>query len=140
MVRFEDISTTEKNYPYVDAVVAADYKNGTFGTVVDGTFTAGANGTFVIMNIEDGDDAKSDDYIVKKDAHARIADLTKVNGVSLSITSVQLPSTVAKGNKLESQADGTLKVNASATGSYLEVAEVTSFGVNAKVVIVTTTV
>ena len=102
MVRFEDISTTEKNYPYVDAVVAADYKNGTFGTVVDGTFTAGANGTFVIMNIEDGDDAKSDDYIVKKDAHARIADLTKVNGVSLSITSVQLPSTVAKGNKLES--------------------------------------
>lgn len=140
MVRFEDISTTEKNYPYVDAVVAADYKNGTFGTVVDGTFTAGANGTFVIMNIEDGDDAKSDDYIVKKDAHARIADLTKVNGVSLSITSVQLPSTVAKGNKLESQADGTLKVNASAKGSYLEVAEVTSFGVNAKVVIVTTTV
>lgn len=140
MVRFEDISTTEKNYPYVDAVVAADYKNGTFGTVVDGTFTAGVNGTFVIMNIEDGDDAKSDDYIVKKDAHARIADLTKVNGVSLSITSVQLPSTVAKGNKLESQADGTLKVNASAKGSYLEVAEVTSFGVNAKVVIVTTTV
>lgn len=140
MVRFEDISTTEKNYPYVDAVVAADYKNGTFGTVVDGTFTAGANGTFVIMNIEDGDDAKSDDYIVKKDAHTRIADLTKVNGVSLSITSVQLPSTVAKGNKLESQADGTLKVNASAKGSYLEVAEVTSFGVNAKVVIVTTTV
>lgn len=140
MVRFEDISTTEKNYPYVDAVVAADYKNGTFGTVVDGTFTAGANGTFVIMNIEDGDDAKSDDYIVKKDAHARIADLTKVNGVSLSITSIQLPSTVAKGNKLESQADGTLKVNASAKGSYLEVAEVTSFGVNAKVVIVTTTV
>ena len=140
MVRFEDISTTEKNYPYVDAVVAADYKNGTFGTVVDGTFTAGANGTFVIMNIEDGDDAKSDDYIVKKDAHARIADLTKVNGVSLSITSVQLPSTVAKGNKLESQADGTLKVNASAKGSYLEVAVVKSFGVNAKVGIVTTTV
>lgn len=140
MVRFENISTTEKNYPYVDAVVAADYKNGTFGTVIDGTFTAGANGTFVIMNIEDGDDAKSDDYVVKKDAHARIADLTKVNGVSLSITSAQLPSTVVKGNKLESQADGTLKVNASAKGSYLEVTEVTSFGVNAKVVIVTTTV
>lgn len=139
MVRFENISTTEKNYPYVDAVVAADYKNGTFGTVVDGTFTAGANGTFVIMNIEDGDDAKSDDYVVKEDAHARIADLTKVNGASLSITSAQLPSTVAKGNKLEAQADGTLKVNASAKGSYLEVTEVTSFGVNAKVVIVTAT-
>lgn len=40
MVRFENISTTEKNYPQVDAVVAADYKNGTFGTVATGTFTA----------------------------------------------------------------------------------------------------
>lgn len=139
MVRFEKISTTEKNYPYVDAVVTADYKNGTFGAISDGKFTASANGTSVIMNIEDGDDVKFDDYVVKKDAHARIADLTKVNGASLSITSAQLPSTVVKGNKLEAQADGTLKVNASAKGSYLEVTEVTSFGVNAKVVIVTAT-
>lgn len=137
MVRFEKISTTEKNYPYVDAVVAADYKNGTFGNVSNGKFTATASGTFVIMNIEDGDDAKSDDYVIKKDAHARIADLTKVDGASLSITSAQLPSSVEKGNKLEAQADGTLKVNASAKGSYLEVTEVTNFGVNAKVVIVT---
>lgn len=134
MVRFENISTTEKNYPYVDAVVAADYKNGTFGTVATGTFTAGATGNYVIMNIEDGDDAKSDDYVIKKGAHARIADLETVIGAIVDITSAQLPASVAKGNKLQSQADGTLKVNASATGLYIEVVEVTRFGVIGKIV------
>lgn len=134
MVRFENISTTEKNYPYVDAVVAADYKNGTFGTVVTGTFTAGATGNYVIMNIEDGDDAKSDDYVIKKGAHARIADLETVIGAIVDITSTQLPTSVVKGNKLQSQADGTLKVNASATGLYIEVVEVTRFGVVGKIV------
>lgn len=133
MVRFEKLSTTEKNYPYVDAVVAADYKNGTFGTVTEGTFTAGATGSFVIMNIEDGDDAKSDDYVIKKDAHARIADLSTVIGAVVDITSAQLPSSIAKGNKLESQADGTLKVNASAKGVYIEVIEVTRFGIIGKI-------
>lgn len=134
MVRFENISTTEKNYPYVDAVVAADYKNGTFGTVTTGTFTAGATGNYVIMNIEDGDDAKSDDYVIKKGAHARIADLETVIGAIVDITSAQLPASVVKGNKLQSQADGTLKVNASATGLYIEVVEVTRFGVVGKIV------
>ena len=134
MVRFENISTTEKNYPYVDAVVAADYKNGTFGTVATGTFTAGATGNYVIMNIEDGDDAKSDDYVIKKGAHARIADLETVIGAVVDITSAQLPASVVKGNKLQSQADGTLKVNASATGLYIEVVEVTRFGVVGKIV------
>lgn len=133
MVRFEKLSTTEKNYPYVDAVVAADYKNGTFGTVATGTFTAGATGNYVIMNIEDGDDAKSDDYVIKKGAHARIADLETVIGAIVDITSAQLPSGVAKGNKLESQADGTLKVNASAKGVYIEVTDVTRFGIVGKV-------
>lgn len=140
MVRFEKLSTTEKNYPFVDAVVTADYKNGTFGTVTDGKFTAGATGSFVIMNIEDGDDAKSDDYIIKKNAHARIADLTKVVGAIVDITSAQLPASVTKGNKLESQADGTLKVNASAKGTYIEVTEVTRFGVIGKVAVATASV
>ena len=140
MVRFEKLSTTEKNYPFVDAVVTADYKNGTFGTVTDGKFTAGATGSFVIMNIEDGDDAKSDAYIIKKNAHARIADLTKVVGAIIDITSAQLPTSVTKGNKLESQADGTLKVNASAKGTYIEVTEVTHFGIIGKVAVATASV
>ena len=86
------------------------------------------------MNIEDGDDAKSDDYVIKKGAHARIADLETVIGAIVDITSAQLPASVVKGNKLQSQADGTLKVNASATGLYIEVVEVTRFGVVGKIV------
>ena len=43
-------------------------------------------------------------------------------------------ASVVKGNKLQSQADGTLKVNASATGLYIEVVEVTRFGVVGKIV------
>lgn len=136
MVRFDKISATEKNYPFVDAVVADDYKNGTFGTVSDGIFTAGATGFYVIMNVEDGDEAKTDDYIIPKSAHARIADLSKVDGVILNITSAQLPATYEKGDKATSKADGTLEIpTPTPTEKYLEITEVTRFGANAKVVV-----
>ena len=136
MVRFDKISVTEKNYPFVDAVAAADYKNGTFGTVADGTFTAGATGFYVIMNVENGDDAKSDDYVVKKGEHIRVADLSKVDGAILNITSAQLPSGVKKGDKAVSKADGTLNVPAAApTAKFVEITEITRFGANAKVTV-----
>lgn len=134
MVRFEMVSTTEKAYPYVDAIADAEYKNGTFGAVADGVFKAGATGFYVIMNMENGDDAKSDDYVVHMGEKIRVADLAKVNGASLSITSAQLPASVAKGNKLVSKEDGTLSVSETATEKYIEVTEITTFGVNAKVV------
>lgn len=135
MVRFDKISATEKNYPFVDAVVAGDYKNGTFGTIAAGTFTAGATGFYAIMNVEDGDDAKSDEYVVKRGAHARIADLSKVDGQVLNITVDELPETFNIGDKLVSKADGTLEVSESASEKYIEVTEVTRFGANAKIVV-----
>lgn len=135
MIRFDKISTTEKNYPFVDAVVAGDYLNGTFGTVADGTFTAGATGFYAIMNLEDGDEAKSDEYVVKTGAHARIVDFTKVDGQILNVTSAQLPDTFEKGNKLVSKADGTLEVSSSASNKYFKVIDVTRFGANVKVVV-----
>ena len=134
MIRFDKISATEKNYPFVDAVVAGDYLNGTFGTVSNGTFTAGATGFYAIMNIEDGSKAKSDEYVVNAGAHARIVDFSKVDGQILNVTSAQLPETFAKGNKLVSKEDGTLQVG-SPTNKYFEVVEVTRFGANVKVVV-----
>ena len=134
MVRFSNISTTEKNYPFVDAVVAADYVNGTFGTVADGTFTVAESGTYVIMNVESGDDAYSDDNTIVEGAHARVADLTLVNGAPLNITSAQLPDEVAVGDKLVANASGTLDVSADAS-TYIEVTEITPYGVNAVVVV-----
>lgn len=134
MIRFDKISATEKNYPFVDAAVAGDYLNGTFGTVADGTFTAGATGFYAIMNLEDGDEAKSDEYVVKTGAHARIVDFTKVDGQILNVTSAQLPETFEKGNKLVSKVDGTLEVG-SPSNKYFEVVDVTRFGANVKVVV-----
>lgn len=134
MVRFEKLSAN-KVYPYVDATVDADYKNGTFGAVASGVFTAGATGFNVIMNIEKGDDAKSADYKVAKGANARIADLSLVDGQIVDITSEQLYTGVKKGDKMVSKADGTLNAPSTApTEKYLEVVEVTDFGVRAKIV------
>lgn len=136
MVRFENISTLEKNYPFVKAVAKDKYKNGLFGEVkANGVFEVGANATQVIMQVESGHYADTDEFTVKKDEPIRVADLTKVpNGTPLNITKDELPSVVAVGNKLVSKADGTLKVDATAT-TYIEVTEVTSFGANGKVVI-----
>lgn len=134
MVRFENISVLEKNYPFVKATAYADYKNGVFGTVTDGVFKVGAKATSVLMQLETGNDAHTDEFKVNKNEPVRIADLTKVPGAPVSITKDELPSSVAKGNRLVSKADGTLSVDATAT-TYIEVTEVTRFGVNGIVVI-----
>lgn len=136
MVRFEKISVTEKNYPYVKAISAADYKNGTFGAVVDGVFTAGAVGFYSIINMEDGDDAKSDDFKVLKDSQLRVADFTLVpDGTILNITSAQLSVDLKYGDKMVSAANGALTVPETApTAKYFEVIEITPYGCRAKVV------
>lgn len=135
MVRFDKIAVIEKVYPYVKATAAAEYKNGTFGAVVDGVFTAGATGFYTIMQIEKGDDATSDDFVIKTEADCRVCDLSQVIGQVLNVTSAQLPDTFAVGDKMTSQADGTLEVpTTEPTEKYLLVTEVTSFGANVQVV------
>ena len=135
MIRFEKLSATEKVYPYVDATVAADYKNGVFGSVTSGVFTTGATGFYAIMNVEDGDDAKSADYVIKKGSHARIVNLELADGQVVNITSDLLPASFAKGDNMVSKADGTLNVpSAAPTVKYLEVIEPTAYGCRAKIV------
>lgn len=139
MIRFEKLSATEKAYPFVDAVVAKDYKNGTFGEVANGTFTAGT-GFKAIMQVEKGDDMKTDQFKVLKDEHARIADFTKADGQIVNITADELPKTYKAGDKLVAGNTGVLTVSADATGEYFDVIEVTRYGVRAVVTIGTTTV
>lgn len=131
MIRFEKISSTEKNYPFVDAICAADYKNGTFGEVADGTFTAGA-GFKAIMQIEKGHDMHSDDFKVLKGEHVRVADLAKVDGHIVNVTADELPAEYKVGDKLAAAANGMLTVS-EASSKALEVIEVTRYGVRAKV-------
>ena len=132
MIRFEKLASTESVYPFVDAVVAADYKNGTFGTISGGTFTSGA-GFMAIMQVEDGDDAKTSDYTILAGKHARIADFSKVNGHVVNITKDQLPEVYAVGNKLVGNG-ATYTVSGEAGSKYFEVIEVMPYGVRATVV------
>lgn len=136
MVRFEKLNIPEHIYVFEDALAAADYVNGTFGTVANGKFTAGA-GTSVIMQVEKGDDAYSDDFKVLKDEHVRVADMTKAPANEIiNITKAQLPTTYAVGNKLQAAASGKLAVaSGTVTGVSYEVIEVTRYGVRAKVVV-----
>lgn len=139
MIRFEKLSATEKAYPFVDAVVADDYKNGTFGNVADGAFTAGT-GFKAIMQVEKGDDMKSDKFKIFKDEHARIADFTKADGQIVNITADELPETYKEGDKLVADATGVLTISEDATAEYFEVIEVTRYGVRAVVTVGTATV
>lgn len=139
MIRFEKLSATEQNYPFVDAVAAADYANGTFGAIVAGVFTKGT-GFKAIMQVEKGDAANTDAFKVLKDEHVRVVDFSKVDGQIVNITKDELPSTYAKGNKLVADSTGLLVVDGEATNNYFEVKEVVDYGVRAVVVSNTETI
>lgn len=133
MIRFEKLAATEKVYPFVDAIVADDYKNGTFGEVANGVFTAG-EGFKAIIQVEKGDDMKSGDFVIFKDEHARIADFSKEDGQVVNITADELPDEYAVDDMLKADSTGTLVVDASATSGAFKVIEVTRYGVRAVVV------
>lgn len=110
--------------PFIDAVTKADTYNGAFGDVADGEFEVGAKKTKAIMQVEVGDDEGMPKYFIPAGTHVRVIDLDKSKRNYVEIYDYPLPAAVEVGDKLESQADGSLKVNASATGVYLEVTEI----------------
>lgn len=134
MVRFEKLAPTEKAYPFVDAVTADTYKNGTFGKVTGDVFTAG-EGFMAIMQVEKGDDMHTEDFAVTKGEHARIVDFAKADGQIVNITADELPDTYSVGDKLAADVTGKLVVNAGATKEYFEILEVTRYGVRAEAAI-----
>ncbi len=138
MIRFEKLTVPETIYPFQDVVTAAEYKNGMFGTVADGTFTVGA-GEYCIMQVEQGDDAKTDQFKIPAGSHARVAKIDKtVGGLILNITADNIaPATwedIDAGNVLVAQSSGLLgsKGSAAAAGDIV-VLEVTDYGVRAEI-------
>lgn len=123
MIKFRNISEIEKLYPYVKAVAGTDVYNGDFGTVTEGTFALAANAKQVVMNIEVGDDEGLDRYFIAKGSDLRVLDLDKLDGKELEIYGKQIPTKVAKGDKLQSTATGDLVKGASAA-PYVEVTEI----------------
>ena len=125
MLKFHSIGQIEhERIPVEDAVVSADTYNGAFGDVADGEFTVGAQKTKAIMQVECGDDEGMPKYPIAKGTHVRVIDLAKCKGNLVDIFDFPLPETVAVDDKLESDTDGSLKVNSSATGVYLQVTEI----------------
>lgn len=125
MLKFNTIGQIEhERVPFIDAVTKADTYNGAFGDVTDGEFEVGATKTKAIMQIECGDDEGMPKYFIPKGTHVRVIDLAKCKDNYVEIYDYPLPDAVAVGDKLESQADGSLKVNSGATGVHLEVTEI----------------
>ncbi len=109
MIKFKMTSKIEKEYPYADAIMAADTANGTFGTVSSGTFTKGA-GTVALVDVERGDDAFTDDYVVPAGAHGRVCDFAKQDGAKVQITSQSYTgSSIAVGDTLIPNSSGILE-------------------------------
>lgn len=123
MIKFRNISEIEKLYPYVKAVAGTDVYNGDFGRVTEGTFALAANAKQVVMNIEVGDDEGLDRYFIAKGSDLRVLDLDKLDGKELEIYGKQIPTGVAKGDKLKSTATGDLVKGATAA-PYVEVTEI----------------
>lgn len=125
MLKFHSLSQIEhERVPFEDAVTTADTFNGAFGDVADGEFTVGAQKTKAIMQVECGDDEGIPKYPIAKGTHVRVIDLAKCKGNLVDIFDFPLPETVAVDDKLESDTDGSLKVNSGATGVYLQVTEI----------------
>ena len=137
MVKFSTIGQIEHGeYPFEDAVASADTFNGAYGEVNGGKFTVGANKGKVIMQIERGDDEYMPTYKIVKGEHVRVLDLAKLNGKMLEVYGDELPADVAKGDKLESDAEGKLVKNSSAAVPYLEITAINGnkLGLEVKVV------
>lgn len=113
-----------ERHPFIDAITKADTYNGAFGDIVDGEFEVGATKTKSIMQIEVGDDEGMPKYFIPAGTHVRVIDLAKCKDNLVEIYDYPLPDTVAVGDKLESQEDGSLVVNSGATGVYLEVKKI----------------
>lgn len=113
MIKFSTIGEIEKGYYFEDAVIDTAMLNGTFGSIADGKFTAGADKNQVIMQIETGDDEYMDEYLIPAGSHVRVLDLEKLakDFDTFEIYGYPLPDTVAKGNKLKSDESGKLVAN-----------------------------
>lgn len=126
-IKFRTIGQIEHGeYPFKDAITSVDTYNGAFGTVTDSAFAVAKNASKAIMQIEVGDDASMPKYAISKNAHVRVVDFSKLDGKEMEIYDYPLPDGVKVGDKLVSQADGSLKADTSvaSTAFYLEVTDI----------------
>lgn len=124
-IKPRNISANEKFNPYISVKVAADCANGVFGTVDKGVFTVAASGTHFLYDVEKGDDAFSDLYVIPKDADARACSMKVLVDQEVQISPAILPDGVKVGDKLVSDASGKLVVGEG--DLFIEVTEVNAY-------------
>lgn len=100
MFKFRTIGAIEHgNYAFVDAVTDKEVLNGAFGDVADGKFTPNKSGKFVIMQIENGDDACMPEYKIPAGSHVRTLDVENAK-CPLEVYDYPLPETWNVGDTL----------------------------------------
>ena len=102
-IEYSSVAQFEKEYNFVDAVSESNVINGAWGTITAGKFVPGA-GTYAVMQIEYGDNAGKEDYVIPAGEHLRLLDLTKVGSVTgnkLVRLIGTVPAGVAVGDKVK---------------------------------------
>lgn len=126
MLKPRTIGMLEKYDVFTSVKADAEYVNGTFGTVADGVFTAGAGG-YVIMQKGKGDTLYTD-FTVVADEDIRVADVAKWVGKQLEVSPLHIIGEFTKGDTLIVSATGKLAVGDAVAGNvYFEVEEVINF-------------
>ena len=80
-IEYTTVGQYEKEYNFVDAVSDSNVINGAWGTITGGKFVPG-EGTYAVMQIEYGDNAGKEDYVIPAGEHLRLLDTEKVGSVT----------------------------------------------------------
>jgi hypothetical protein len=142
MIKLHSIAQIEhKEYAFENAKAETEVFNGDFGAITSGVFAPAASGVKAIVNIEVGDDEYLDKYPIDKGQDLRVVDLAKFNGETIEVYGKQLPATFKKGDKLVSDATGSLVVangtsEAPTTAPYFEVTKVIGNKIGIEVTVV----
>lgn len=99
MVKFDELGMVV-NGKAVSAKAANAYQNGVIGNVVDGVFTVATDGTYIMIDVEKGDDAGLRDYKVEKDSLVKCYEL---DGQTFDVTpeSFKYATSSTYGNLVE---------------------------------------
>ena len=137
MIKFNKLAQIAKRYEFEDSVAETDVYNGAFGAVdTDGVFAPVANASKAVMQLEVGDDMDMPKYEIPKGTRLRIVDLEAFNGEKVEIYDYPLPDTYAVGDKLVSNSEGALEVDAAAVAPYFEINEIIGIKQGVKVTVV----
>lgn len=116
-VEYTSVGQYEKEYNFENAVADVNVMQGAWGTITNGKFVPG-NGTYAVMQVEVGDEAGCEDYVIPAGADLRLLDTTKVGQVTgnkLIRLVGTIPANVSVGDKVK--VDGNAVISKTSSGT-----------------------